>query len=713
MNNMDQANVPTPFPEGLIRWAGYREGGVKKPFKAGSGRPTGHAIETPLGARIDTWASEIAADVPAAPTVILLVGGPGNGKTDAVEELVASLDEALGLAGALSSFFQKKFAVSEGQLPPRLAAANFSEIAPGSPTKLRSLSIVQDGTEIDPQRANVAPHLLLLEDLANHLDPQRENIFVCCLNRGILATAATQAHESGDFESVRGLIDQITRAATTAPGAPRCWPLQGYPHIAVWPMDVESILIASVSTTARDSPAKQVLRAAIDAGKWPSVCDAGPLCPFCTSREALDNNPDSLLRVLRNYELASGKRWSFRDLFSLVAYTLAGDYDELTIQGKPYSPCRWAAEQLVISEATTARLSDLKARSLYELVSRLYVHRLFPLWPTLDSAQFDRLTPALKAAQDNQGLAWASDFLKYLRWTGRSRLLTSGDSVPGRVRGELSTLLDPALAAASTVIPLRAGTSCTIKDVEDRFSLSVGEGLSFTSNSITALERTLLSRLAVADSELAGDHIPRIHVPLARQLQAFIRHFSCRLAKRTLCCRAGITLNSQDILAYEECMRDHSKLLRVRKAFGQLLHDDKNQLKVSLVTTFGQPLPRQSRQVNLFADKVQVLSTQKTSGSGRPEDPLPYVRIGTRDIAITFQVFQALDRLQSRHLHPASLPAEVTALIDSIRASAGGPVARDWYRLEDGGYVLAGNHLLRLELANGEFQVSEAIHGQS
>ena len=37
----------TLFPEGLTVWAGHRDGGVRRPFKHDSGRPTGGQIETP------------------------------------------------------------------------------------------------------------------------------------------------------------------------------------------------------------------------------------------------------------------------------------------------------------------------------------------------------------------------------------------------------------------------------------------------------------------------------------------------------------------------------------------------------------------------------------------------------------------------------------------------------------------------------------------
>ena len=705
---ISSTELPRDYPEGLIRWAGYREGGVKKPFRAGSGRPTGSAIKTPLGRRIEAWGQSLVDGTAAVPTVILLVGGPGNGKTDAVEELVHTLDRSFGFDGKLVELFVSAYSVPEGHLPPRTVSADLAKIkASDSPVSARQLSVVQDGTEIDPAQPEVPPDLLLLRDLTNLLHSNSDTVFVCCVNRGILANAATRAHEDESHAEVRALIDEITRAATTAPGAPNCWPLSGHSSIAVWPMDVESILVESTDGAAT-SPARQILTSATNPARWPIDCPAGPLCPFCTNRKLLDGSGDALLRVLRNYEIASGKRWSFRDLFSLFAHLLVGDYDELMINGRPCTPCEWAAQQASLLDSSSARTADAKARAPYELVGRLYFNRLFPLWPSLDAAEFARIAPALKGSANNEGLGYAADFIKYLRWSNRNQQSNTADSIPNRIRGELSALLDPALAEGSATFFLTKGHTCTGRDLEDRFSLSVEEGLAFVRRSLSKLERDLLGRLSMADTALGGDELPRTHAHLAQRLQAVIRQYACRLVKRSIGVRCGLTRYSTELSAYDECLSEPSRLLSVRKALGQLLHDDRNQLKVSMVTTFGQPLPRTGRQVNLLADKVQIISAPRSRTEARPPDTLPYVRVGARDVAITFEIFHALDRLHSKKLHQASLPEEVTALIDSIRASAGGMIARDWYRLEDGGYIVAGSNLLRLEFTNGDFQVVEA-----
>src|SRR5690606_7872139 len=91
----------TVFPRGLLDWAGNRGGGVRRLFDARSGRPGEVIFETNLLIRLREWVKRLAADEPGVPRVVLLVGGPGNGKTEAVETTTEHLDAALGCNGTL------------------------------------------------------------------------------------------------------------------------------------------------------------------------------------------------------------------------------------------------------------------------------------------------------------------------------------------------------------------------------------------------------------------------------------------------------------------------------------------------------------------------------------------------------------------------------------------------------------------------------------
>src|SRR5258705_11479463 len=91
---MDLNKVETLFPAGLLGWSGHRTGGVRRLFYAASGRPTGVVVDTPLLMRLKKWAMALGQNNENTPRIVLLVGGPGNGKTEAVEFTIQQLDSA-------------------------------------------------------------------------------------------------------------------------------------------------------------------------------------------------------------------------------------------------------------------------------------------------------------------------------------------------------------------------------------------------------------------------------------------------------------------------------------------------------------------------------------------------------------------------------------------------------------------------------------------
>src|SRR5690242_16376078 len=102
------------FPSGLLEWAGNRGGGVRRLFDPRSGRPGEAVFETSLLHRLRDWVKRVARGEPGTPRVVLLVGGPGNGKTEAVEATAEQLDAALGCDGALVAALSTAYHPSSG-----------------------------------------------------------------------------------------------------------------------------------------------------------------------------------------------------------------------------------------------------------------------------------------------------------------------------------------------------------------------------------------------------------------------------------------------------------------------------------------------------------------------------------------------------------------------------------------------------------------------
>lgn len=693
------------YPAGLMRWSGQRHGGVRKPFEMGSGRPAGTQFVTPIVARLCRWIDDLLEGVAETPRAVLLVGGPGNGKTDAVEGCISYLDEKLGAGGRLVACFSGAFDVPDGVLPPRKVVVDLARLGMQLPSSLDgALNLVQDATEGEPEHGQCAEELLLTE--LDEIIGERDNrIYLCCVNRGILANSAAMAHEKGGHERALAVLTRITEAATSGPPSRACWPLEGYPAFAIWPMDVESLVSPSHAGDS-DTVLHRILRAALDETRWAECEHArGSRCPFCRNRALLadERRLGSLIQLLRYHELATGQRWSFRDLYSLVAYLLAGERDELKIKDKLLPPCEWVARQHEFVRSAKKGAAE-RTDAPFLLVSRLYHHRLFPRWPSLmKGAYFEARRTVFKGTNLDDGLQAAQGFF---RFSTKANILAAraAGNVPERVRGPLAQCLDPAQCTGNTSIFERGGEGHPVSEVEARFSVSVASGLDYVSSQIEPLERDLLKILAQADDAFSENKLGNRHVRKEQLLQASVRQFACRLVKRSLATRYGVCKDFEHLSAYKLACAESSKLSDVRRQLRRLLNDAGGRFNAGLATTFGQPVAVRSRDVVVRLNKqVAIKEWTRPVADDRPVESLPYLLVGDHIVPVTFSFFKAL-RDVIDGLHQASLPAEIFSLLDHVKATVSGTFVRNEDVLDDDGVIAIGSDGDYIELSGGRFR---------
>lgn len=690
------------FPEGLINWAGHRDGGVRRPFRDSTGRPTGSQIETPLVKRLKNWVTDLfeGKNVPKA---IFLVGGPGNGKTDTVEGCITFLDEKINASGFLINAFREKYQAVNDKLPPRKIVVHLPNVKPDLPEHLRvSISLVQDATERDLSRVE-SPEEVLLEDLERVLNSGNDDIYLCCVNRGILASASELAHEKSTYSDVSNLLNMMTKSVTSSATSPSCWPLEQFPNIAVWPMDVESLVDKS-TTEDGVTVAHQIFEVALDERLWKEPCQLKTRCPFCQNRKILTKGRalDSLIEFLHFYELSSGKRWTFRDLFSLVPYLLVGDHSELEFKGKILAPCDWAAEQIRISKEGNEG-SPEKSRALFLLMSRLYHHRLFPVWPSFDKGDVRLARNVLmKGSELNNGINSARSFFNFMNYSRTLNKALSGD-IPQRVRSSFGPTLDPALASQQEILFENQGKLITVAEVEERFSLSINDGVKSVLNQLETLEKDVLRQLVEADEALMEDKLPRNRAKDARILQSNLRQYSSRLVKRSIGTKNGICRNVSIYKRYASTIENASKLNEVRRALKSLLNDSHNRFCASLATTFGQPVAHKSKDISLILESpINVTRMTRETLTGRPKEYLPYLVVDKHFVPLTFELFQALVDV-SDGLHESSLSSEIFSLLDRVKSLVSGRVVRDQSVLSEEPSIRLGISGDVIDYSDGEF----------
>lgn len=666
------------YPEGLLNWSGDKAGGVKKLFYKGSGRPSGIVITTGLLARLQSWARDIANGKDGTPRAIFLVGGPGNGKSEAVEFTIHQLDASMQLESALQAELASRFSGEDGGVPGRLVSTRQTQFPKLS--NVTSISIVQDGSEAE-RGDPTSPAEHLCNDIRSLVRQPDGHVYIACVNRGILDDALILAMERED-SGTSELLKKIVQSASLGSAGIDCWPLENYPGFAAWPMDVES-LVEESEGHEMDSAARQILSVATNPTEWPrfGACAAGERCPFCTNRELLADKPrlSSLVRILRWFELASGKRWNFRDLFSLTSYLLAGTTESGSRDA--YQPCEWAKGQLFPSEPNAVKREAKRIRGLFKLVAAQYQHALFGSWPVERATSLRNDIKEL-GLEDQPALVGLQRFLSLDKRKETTSTLRTQLAVMG-------SYLDPALASPSLEVAVSANTTIKFEDLDRRFSLSIKEGRTFLQKyqCLSNLEIDLLKSLEEADAKLSDESTRRRKPAVAERLQAFIRLVACKVARRSVGVRSGITKDSDVLVEFDQILGGGINALQIATQEVEGLLNKDRKFQVSLNTTFGEPLPPPERRVMLTTDIQRVRPMPPIGGDSRPRLPMRFLSVGSgpagQPVALTYELFKATKSLR-KGMVPASLPRSVVALLDTTRAKLAGSVVRD----EDG--ALAG-----------------------
>lgn len=663
---------PHEYPAALLDWAGHHSGGVRRLLDDNSGRPNKEVLHTNLLSRLESWAHQISAGIPGTPRILLLVGGPGNGKTEAIEWTIKWLDKSLDCKGELVRELALSFLPESDDAIPRIVHVKTQ--GRGANSKQLDISIVQDASVVSGSEGSHAS--LLIEELCNAVNSSSTQVYLCCVNRGILDDALIHAINNG-LKTPQILLETITKAVSLTPNELSCWPLKGIPSIAVWPMDAESLLTQTDDNTP--PPAALIIDQAIDETLWPvfGSCPAENKCPFCRSRATLarESAKKALLRMLRWYELGSGKRWSFRDLFSLISYLLAGHRP--SGQEQQSDPCSWAAKQIELDQLTkTAKKPNKQiSKAIYLLATSSYQLALFHSWAKdiSTSLRKDIMELGLEGDHTLMGLYY---FLNERRAPYLPATIAS-------LLDDVVNLLDPALASPDAEVAVSSQNSIMLRDLDARFSRSTEEGIEYIRKykALSVLEIDLLKRIAVVDTSLSMSSIRRSKPTAACRLQRTLRDFACRLVRRSLGARSAVVFNAEVLQAFQLVVEDDEndyQLYEVAQQVEDLLNNGDN-FEISLTTTFGQPLPPRQRQATLVVPRREV-GIREALHEGRPHTPIRFLTVGSgnsaQPIALTYDLFKAVKDLENG-LALASLPRTVVALLDTTRARLSGPIVRD------------------------------------
>jgi len=666
------------FPRDLLNWAGHRAGGVKKMFYLSSGRPSGDVIFTELLNRIDMWASDMSSNLEGVPRIILLIGGPGNGKTEAVEYALSCLDRHFEFSGKLLADVSKMYIGRSNQASPRLVSFNIPSNSRGLSL---SLEIVQDASATDTNYPNLTAAELLINDLERSKEFPLNKVYIACINRGVLDDAQIFSIEKKKIYSQK-VLESIISAASLMPDSLDCWPLSGFSNVGIWPMDVESLVANYVSR--QKSPLDQILDIVLEESSWQDykTCGAGAQCPFCLSKKRL-TNPDyrkSLVKYFRWYEISSGKRWSFRDIFSLLAFILAGVSE---ISGRDGDPCE-IAKDLVASIDNPLANKNKGGSALFNLVAMQYHQALFIRCNQYNLKQLKSDIHDIKM-KDSTAQLTLNGFFNFVSNSFKESIPTTLDSQLIRF-GEI---LDPAIADSDYLVDLSSKTNIPFREVDVRFSQSAGEGLRYLLpyQCLSIIEVELLKRISFLDQQISDQEFTAKKSTSADRILRHLREFSCSIARRSIASRACVARDSNVLNDFEKVIDGDADLLYLAaKEFDRLIntgrHGDK--FEVQLNSTFGEPTPEIERRSVLITSKQKVRPVDLSAKNG-PRAPIQFLKVGSsgvdNPIPLTFDLFKSIYELR-KGMMSSSLPRSVVALLDTTKAKLAGSIVRNDEQLD-------------------------------
>ena len=654
----------------LLSWHGHDRGGVRVPFHPTMGRPLGVIVETSLVKKIKRLARDIIDGQVGTPRWIFLIGGPGNGKSEAVEALVHELDALADASGALIDTVTRKF--EPNPIAPRRVEVSREELTASSLQKtLRRLIIIQDASAVD-EPDQVAENVLI-SDLADLLTspPQQEPVFICCANRGLVARSleAIQARQSLRWLNVDEVTEILTYLLTATglgpaaltPDRPQCWPLERDGRFAAWPLDLDSI----ITTDDELSPFEQMIEVATDEQQWKGAescgdCTSRALCPFYTNSKMLRDYDArrNLIQLLRHSELATGQRWNFRDSFSLCAELIVGQRGDFWSDEGECSPCSWVHKH--VDEMSFSGQPSRQLTSAWELALHLYSQSLFSSW----------LDPLSELHPET---VKRSQLTKSAVEVFHDRQLSHGAQIRLLLAGVFSAKLDPALATPRA-------TDSVLRAIEDEFSQSIRQGADTFRRRLVPIVDQLLDLMAqaeddwtdvVRESRKAGD------------ILEWLRIYCSRLIKRLLGVQDGEYLNADYLKAYELILQDPTKLQEIVEPLRTVLAPG-GTFGGSLIRVFGQPAPDSSRDVLVARSLGRVVAQVASEPSdARPRHDMPWVEVRGYRMPLTFELFAAI-QAHASGARIASFAPHTRASIDKVKNAIAGNAARDTDSMLDG-----------------------------
>lgn len=646
------------YPNAFENWFGKGSGSVKRPFAENTGRPLGCILKTPLLERLGTLAEDIA-NGSKEPKIVMLAGGAGNGKSDALEEFLKAICEHAGTSENGLPALKSSFAAGG-----RKVEISGSDLL--SPEGwLKDLAIIQDATEGDDTGDSTGS--LLAEDVESACASDG-TLLVVCVNRGILEDARLYAQKQ-ELEHAVPLINDCIEALNPLNIDLPCWPLKEHRQVYLWPLDIASLADG-------DCPVIEQVLEAVAEGNWnesalhedsPIICNLGML-----KDEGFRSN---LTRILRHHEVLSGQRWTFREVFHLVAHLMTGG--RLRDDGETPVEC---AVRLVPSLTGSVKQ---EVASAFDACRATIPHVLFAEWPSYKNFQLG--VEKLAQEVDRDLLQYSKALYEYLQKHGRNHR----SKVERMLSSSFRENLDPAAGMSlGWELEIDGGT-LTEGRLDDAFSTSVGTGLELVrlTGALTSPETAAMRILEKVESELeevVDGTVASSAIMYWKNSLYWLRRLANIMCKRSLAAFTGKGRKSHHAIRFLDTINSPELMDAEKDGITSILEDDGSYV-VPLSLSLGQPRGTAQTPPLFRIESPRISKGRNALGSDlRPsglyrEFHAVVTQGRTVVIPYTLELFCRL-RMLEEGLLEGCLDGMARGCLDQLRLALDGHAVRAWGR---------------------------------
>lgn len=638
------------YPDFFFKFSSSLKESVKAIGYADSGWGKNALIRTRLLENLDSLVEEIHAKIIVQPICIYLVGGPGNGKTEAAAYFLTELYN-----GILPSFEDVK------------GHKYFHH--PISDT-IDGVVVVEDASELtkDTIRNDVQEYVL-----RQVKDPKYKNyIYVCCVNRGVLVESAS-IHDTDCLinQFILGLSDIVSVGGTS----PNMWPLTGnlrfnreeflehINNVYVWPMDVESLVDENLyGGNIKETPGYKLyenLFKQIDTEKC-ATCSSKELCPFYENLVTMQSGKgiERVVRSLHSFEIVSGNKILFRDLLSIANVLFVDSEDSYRVPVGDRmvlkSACDWVAYHVKVLEKgrEVERLS-----SAFKLASRQYNQILFGDFSEFSTKDIRKLEKVLrKYASDVMEFGAVLRLIKAIKEVSVNK--KNSTRVWNLIHSDFCQKMDVALEEGCD----------DLEQVEIAFcsSTHIGAKAAIRSGVVSKTLLRLLEELEKCEDGF-GNYSFDVSIDKSntcRHSLQVLQVLGSRMAKREIGCLKSIVYRFDDINLYEKiCFSDkplHEEINRYVKMPLKKVLSIGSSFEAHTLQSIGQTKISPRYVFNISAaGKYKILLKRSDTlpvKLSAPVNPTPMIQIEFTDgvgkgrsvrFPLTFSLFQALCKVRA------------------------------------------------------------------